>query len=364
MDILNLNIIFFGLNFFKLISTIFCYLKINFKHKKLIIYFICSIGLINHLWFIWSQIVNGDLIYSQFYISPDFIDAPDLFFCSEKSDELNLSNLFDRIIFLDKASNQWKNSSFKSSNQNDLRIENFQFSNQKCLRIISSIKYEKDQFEYTDSTSVIKIYFNRSIIHQQNDTINFLTKTKDTNQFSKISFISFIDVRSLAYMTSISHELYEINFHDKFSLVKNTLSFFNKANALNVDELLKKAIDEFERRQNVEKKKFSFNLKLEKLFEKFSREVEDGDQQLKSKLIKKFTINYLNQQIREDDPSYPDFIFSIIFFKRVILASNSENFTKLILNVMSLFEFWYYANFLELYVYSYKIRDFFIYLKK
>ena len=83
LNLLNIQGNLFSLNFFNLSLMILGYFRLNLKLIKLIklfIYLLCSVGFIFHLWSIYDEIINIEIIFSEHYEVINTIQSPDLIF--------------------------------------------------------------------------------------------------------------------------------------------------------------------------------------------------------------------------------------------------------------------------------------------
>lgn len=377
-DILSIENLIFGLNFLKLSKIISYFLKIKFNIKNFAyflipIIFLCFIGFLCHLFFIFNEIINGELIHGLHYEIPAQIDSPDLVFCfevrtspgeKEALDGYHLENItkdirvdtvFNKIQYLNE-SDDWVSLDNKLDLENDkqIKIDIFFFLNKKCFKIEQRIEYKKRQFDFKDNTEVLKIYFKKNFINQ-NKTVLFFSKKRSTMALSKTADLLFED-----YYYYINHENFKINYKDRFTLIKNPLSIyyylFKEENYLHdVDRYINRLINNFKNQYNLttlnlplEQKNFGYKIN-DQLFEKFYREKQNvTDHKLPGNLNfqRQFALNHIKKEPKslsnnQDNLTKPDFTFSLIFFNRLVSITNRDNLAKLILSMLNALSLWF-----------------------
>lgn len=389
LEILNILSIIFGSNFFKFLMVIFNYLKINFKFYKLLVYLFCTIGFSYHFCFIIDELMNENYIYSQYYKLTDSIEMKYLVFCfvfNNESIDLNhklnykyldkmtkdirTSSLFNRIDYLDKQY-QWTSLDVKlqlNKDQKELNIETYYFLNKKCFEVKYNMKYNQNRLYFEKNyNQVLKIKLNRAFMSEYNLICYFLTRIKNTLQFSKLNYLDFQNHKmNKAYGYAIESEFFEIEFNDKFNLIKNPLSLLYGSNNLNdANQYLNKLVSNFKlicQMQTLNfplnRDKYDSNLEFsEHLFDQYYRQIQnETDYKTPSNL------NYKRQFIINNLDKYPidesdfDIKFSLIFFKRILEITSEDNYAKLLLNILNLFSFWFNFNVLDLHIFIYKIK--------
>lgn len=147
IDILNIQGILFGLNIFKLSMMLYFYFKMKFRLRKekvflFLFYLLCFIGFTYHIFFIFEQVLHGDLIHFIYYNVLSQVEMPDLVFCFELkqiqmdknikltgnylnqlTEELKKEDFFNEIAYLSQ-SNEWVKIDLESKfRSNEIKIK-------------------------------------------------------------------------------------------------------------------------------------------------------------------------------------------------------------------------------------------------
>ena len=379
-DILNVQSILLGQNAFKLLMVVYYLLKFKLKMKgnkyyRFLVYLFCLSGFIYHTYFILDQVANGELIYFVYYNIETSIKMSEIIFCfdlshrrinknykltenylDELSKEIKIESIFEKVKYLNNKSNEWivlKTPNFKNS---EFKIETFYFLDKKCFKIQQDMEYDRDQLNLLQIKDVLKIYFNRTFIHQEDLNIYFFTKINNTMQFSRITNLVFFEkYRRFIYI--INQKSVEQKY-SLFNFIQNPFSFYDDKDDANSYYI--NLMNDFE--QN--KKLRSLKLPLERiksnkeidddLFEQHYKQIENMDHKSTKNLNsqKLFITNSVKKEILLTY-SYPDFRFELNFVKNRILITNEDNFFKLILNLLNVLSLWANLCILDLYVYVY-----------
>ena len=379
LDILNILSILFGLSVFQLLHLIYLLIKIKFKWCLLLIYLLCSIGLTYHIYYILNKVLNEDLIYNQHYeVLKSYKMAENIFcfefnqtlidknyeltgnYLNEITNEMKAETVFNNISYLSK-SNEWISLESKSNYTTDeFKIETFFFVNKKCFKLKQEIEYDWKQFYFENQKNeVLKIYFNRSFIHQDQRVTHLMSRVENTIQFIKID-LNF-KTRYIKFACLIYQEPFELTHDDKFNFIKNPLSLFYGENDVNdPDRYLKRLID-FKRglsTLNLPLEEDAFNNEIDDdLFEQYYLQIQnvtDHQTPAKSNYKRIFATNYYNV---DSDTSKPDLSLHLIPFKKKLTITNSDNFTKLILNLLNAFSTWFGLGVFDLHVYVHLLFD-------
>ena len=207
-DFNNIQCILFGQNVFKLLLTMYCLLNAKYqlrsssKYFLYFIYLICLAGFICHTYFIFDQVLHGELVHYVYYTLENSIRMPEIIFCfnfnqkiidrnykltenylNEATSDLRIETFFESITYLGE-SNKWINlgSNFENSK---FKIETFYFLKKKCFKISLAIEYYRDRFYLLDDKSVLKVYFNYEYLL----SAYFFTKISNTMQFSRFNYL-------------------------------------------------------------------------------------------------------------------------------------------------------------------------------
>lgn len=378
-DMLNIQTIIFGLNCFKLFKIL---LFINFKHKMLLINLICFVGFCFHCWFIFDQIIHAPLVFNQHYKSPKWIDLPEIILCFKYDDssinlvqksnktfmdqfvsDLKIEKVFENVKYLGQSDKWFTLNRENKYSTKDLKIDSIYYNDKKCFLIEKKISYYRKQFYFKPNNQVLKFFFNKSLIYQKSRLISFLTKIIDTKQFSKIISLNFVKYtnKNTNLICSIRQKDFEIIYNDRFNVIKNLFSFFfggSYANSMN--ERLNDLINDFERSYNLKVLDANIHKSNYELDEAVLNDLINKTEQKKknysfvSNYRKRFAINYL--QIKDHADYKPDLTFSIVFLRRVIMITNDESFSNLIINLLNLLSFYCNVGVLDLYFYIEKSK--------
>ena len=374
IDLLNIESILLGMNVLKLFMMFQFILKTKFKFIYLIvIYLICSTGFVYHTYFIFDEILNGELIHHVYYKLENFIKMPEIIFCfnyddskidqnylfnkyylNEITENIRIESLFEYVTYLNK-SNEWI--TLKSNNSNsDFKIDTFYFFGNKCFRMKQEIAYNSNQFYLLENTEVLKIKTNKEI-HKtfSNILFYFFTKASNRLQFSRINELNFFT------NYKISQETTELTRRDRFNYIKNpSLLFYSDNDLDDSNEYLVNLINNFEQ---VFKSKTCYlpsgkkNLNYEindDLFEQYYYQNEKKHnlpvQNLNSKKL--FTKIFFEDIGIDSEEIFkiPNFTFKLSTIKNVIEITNEENLIKLILSLLNALSLWFDVCLLDLHI--------------
>ena len=379
-DILNMQSVLFGQNVFNLLMMVYYLLKIKLKVKEskyylFLIYLICLSGFIYHTYFILDQIANGELLYFAFINIETSMKMPEIIFCfdfdlsqrrnnknykltenylDELSKEIKIESVFEKVEYLNNKSNEWIGLETPNFTNSEFKIETFYFLDKKCFKVQQDMEYDRDQPNLLQIKDVLKIYFNKTFIHQEDLNIYFFTKISNTMQFSRTTnlvFFSSIYLWSFVINQKSVEQQYNI-----FNLIQNPFSFYDDKDDPNF--YFTYLMNDFERN----KKLRTLKLPLEKansnkeinddLFAQYEKTENTVSSSMNSNTIKRFITNNIHREESFAD-SDPDFILELNFLKNKILVTNEDNFFKLILNLLNVLSLWADLCILDLYVYVY-----------
>ena len=392
-ELLNIGGVLFGLNVFGPLMAVRYWFALKNKIFLALIYLVCLTGSTLHLYYIFGVIINGELTSSQYYKQSNQTSLPELMFCitafnitdfyahqltgnylDQVTKELNVKNFFSEIAYLNE-SNVWIK--LKSPNfyeDKNLEMEAFYFANKKCFSLFNQLNYSRHQFFFTDKTEVMRISFNRTMIHRDNRMVYFFTMKPFTMQLYRIITLNFDEASSPSYFIRQGTFKYIIN--DRFEFFRNPLLLFKKdANLNEVDDYNFNLINRFEKTYN----RTTLRLPLERLpltddgnkltrfdlliddglFEEFYRARSEADLNAVSSLNfkRQFILSDLSKKSSDDLDGQqfgsPDLEISLSFFKGVFFFTNSENYIKLILNLLNVLQFWWGLGVLDLYGFNY-----------
>lgn len=382
LEMLNILCIIFGLN----INLIFKAILINNLeydefYKKSLFYVFCIFGFSYHLFFMLNEVLNCELIQSEHYQLLDSIKMNNIIFCfqinrtridlnnklttkySDKiSDDLSMNSIFERIIYLDSG-NEWIELDEKSNYSNkNFKISVFYFSDLKCFQFNQNIEYQLRQFDFRRNKKVLKVVFKEQFANNDDIEVFFLTKIRNTMQFSKMVFLDS-DLNEYLIIQKIS----KIEHNDKFSKFRSFPSFFNgySSESSNDVNYLSNMIQSFKTNFNLKTLSLPMETNSEieleiddgQLFEQYFLQIKNKtDNQLSNLNYKqKIAVNVINSDVNEES-----FSFSLIFFTKMLKVSNDDNnYSKLILNLMSLTSLWLNTGILDLLKYVHQIKRLF-----
>ena len=362
IDFVNIQNILFGQNVLKLLVMAYCFLNAKFKlngtkYYLLLIYFICLSGFAYHAYFTFDQVLNGELIHYVYYTVNDSIKMPETIFCFnldkieidsnfkltknylDDMHNLRIKTVFNKIEYLNK-SNDWIDLDL------EFRIQTFYLLNKKCFKIKQKIEYGRNQFYFFKNKEVLRIYFNRTIIHQQKLKVYFFTKTSDGMQISRMNELVFREKSSSYFRFTTSQQTIEYNHRDKFYFVKNpSLLFKSEADLNDLNDLM----NNFESNYNLRSlylpsKNGNSNIEInDGLFEQYCNQIQNIDYSspLNSNIRKLFIINNLKKEKGLGiNNTKPDFSFDLNFLKNEIKITNEDNIVKLILSLLNVLSLW------------------------
>ena len=157
------------------------------------IYLLCSIGGIWHAYHILHLVISGELVSTRFYELMEQIEMPEISFCfeideilidrnqkltgaylEELTSELTSRRIFRDIFYLNEL-NKWIPFDIN-------QVERFFFLNMKCFKLEIDQVYYRNQFHFLNK--VLKINLKKK--SEINKQVYFMTKSKETKEFSKI----------------------------------------------------------------------------------------------------------------------------------------------------------------------------------
>lgn len=374
-DLFALQGILFGLNVFDLFVIVSHFLRIKSKVWKSLyfafVYTFCGLSLCIHIYLIFDQIINEELIKNQHYELTDSVDAQELRFCfnyeknsirsnanstgndlEEMTNHMRVENVFKRVYYLNKF-NEWirldKKSKFRN---NELSIDVSYFLDKKCFIAKLNLTYEKSQFHFLQTTNIFKADFNLSFLNKHQD-IFFFTNPKEKRQFSKL--IKIKNQNNFKYQ--IKQEIFDIKQNDRFVLIKNPLYLFSSQNYSHLNDpdiYLNNLLNDFKKKHNsttlqlpLERENFDLNIN-DDLFEEFQAQAfADNKMKVNLNYERRFATNYLQMLPNTVTPNDAYFTFSFSFLKKKVLISNAENYAKLILSLVNVLGLWFNFNLLE-----------------
>ena len=398
LDLAGIQSVLFGHNVYCLLTLIYHLLRIRFqiKHHMINLFLIrlcLSVGFLFHVLFIFNNVLNGELLSSQYHEVLESIAMPEVVFCTEANfdqltnhsgdqllnltSDLRAETIFEKFAYLNE-SNDWVERSpqdLVSNAKSKFRIEVFFFLTKKCFNIRLEIEYTKRQFYFSEDSHVLKVKFNETKIRdlkinqtktrprdhpkdpqQKAIQVHFFTMIRSTMQFSKISTLDFSGKRSQI----CNQELLEIKLEDNFSILKNPLLiFYEESDEYDVDQYLMKLLGDFQSTYNsttllmpLEKTRFHLAIN-DRLFHEYWKNVSEQNIVANYNFQRLFPVNFLAERqayIHGYWRSYDtyDFYFSLVFLKKVTIITNEDSWISLILNLLNLLFLWFNLGLLDL----------------
>ena len=377
MDVLTMQSVLFGQNIFELLLIVYCLFntKYQLKNNKYYLYFIyliCLAGFIYNTFFIFDQVLNGDLIRFVYFRIENSIKVPGIIFCfdfseikfnrnikltegylNESTKHISIETVFTNITYLNK-SNDWItfDLNFRIS---ELKVETFYFLDKKCFKIKQGIEYSRDQFYLLDNKEVLKVNFN----YKYKLSAYFFTKIENKMQFSKIEKLFFYKSRFDYSSYTTNQKITELTVNDQFSWIKSPSLLFDEDSFQNdVNKHLAKLMNKFDKNYNLRTLYLPFEIVNsndeinDDLFEQYSTQEIKYKSSLNSNIQKLFITTNIKKETISNFKK-PDFTFELNFIKNKILITNEDNFTKLILNLLNVLSLWFSLCILDLHAYVY-----------
>ena len=390
LNLLNLESIFFGTNATKALTTCFAILRLVFRfkqHKRMFEHFVfvlCLVGFLNHIYIVYKDIVTNELTQSGFYSKNDTFTFPDLVFCFELDQEpdpnykltgsyLNdiskrLESRFRKLSYL--ANGTFVDlDPFSIDESNLFRFKIFIHNDFKCLELSTDLVYYEGDFNFVNDPCALKVHLNDQFRIDDETNVYFLTKKQGSKQFNEIyklelkCFLLMSSCRSF----SVTLEVFDITYLDKFRHLKQPMSLFLEVNDVNnADRYLNKMQSFFRSNFNLSTRSVpfymdDFDLEIDdELFEQYYLQIQNvSDAYLPKNLDNEFrTYNtYINPIDANLDAA--TFEFCPSFFIQRTIITNDDNYAKLIQNFLNTLSLWLNITLLDFD--SYIIRSFTIF---
>ena len=245
LDLVNIQTILWDFKVLKLLTALVFFLKVkvfelHFGSRKLflfLIYLFCLTGFVFHVQFIFNQVQNSRLVFSNYYEELAFQPMPELNFCfrhdgwsqannainstgelpenqtaysshkltgnhlERATHEIRADTVFSSIRYLSNERG-WIELNFSGLHANETRFqmkgvtfERFYFSDKKCLSIRTNQTYHRSRFyfedTFDDSYQVMRINFNRSFVEMKDRLVIFYTRSSDKRYLSDIKFLNY-----------------------------------------------------------------------------------------------------------------------------------------------------------------------------
>ena len=395
LEILSIEILFFGSNvntFLFSISALLKYLfKINQKWLKCFIFSFCFIGFCLHSLMIFHSIVNAPLKDTGLFEEKKAMVYPDFVLCfsfknlknfkieknikltgnhlDSLTSNLTFKNIFEKIIYINKKDEIINLKPNSSNHENlNLKLNTFFISGSKCFEFLIDIKHEKYEFFFRKDAYPLKIYLKKEKLK----TISqYVFRSKFRSKFEK-NFQFLLDLyknTSLIRKYQIKTEEVEIKIEDQFKILKNPLSLLDGNDSKNVDNYLENMRNEFFEEYD------RFSLKFPIYENSFDGQIDDGlfTQFFKQKYNLSNPINQMNFDsdrhffnnfiqtfyLNESEANnQADLEFSPIFFKKITYLTNEEGLGRLAISILNVLSLWYNISPIDLHCYFQHFKHF------
>ena len=392
LDLLSLQSIFFGFTLLQLFWLVYRFTKPRWRLKNrtdkivwFLVCLLCSIGCSLNTIRIDDMIINGELLPTQYYEMAERIQMPAMVFClridqkiidrnhpltgrylESLTRKINVRSIFFNIAYLNE-SNQWTTFDLR-------RVERFFLFNMKCFRVDIDLGYDRNQFHFSDDTQVLKIDFNWMEWNGFDRLVHFMTRSKETKEFSKIVYLHYVqklDNNNYGYGYGLNNR-FQITHESSLYELKDRFSFFRRQFPSLEEGDMGDLHGQLLELQANNPKQTMLNLPLEE--EHFGIEVdEDRFEQLYSVQKKKSgnrrtNLNYqkifIANHLRKFDSDFePDFTFHLVFLRRVVYYTNEVSYATLTLSLINLLSIWLELSVLDLRPYLVRFHEcFLIYL--
>ena len=378
LEILSVEILFFGINvnaiLFSISALLKYLLKINQKWLKLFIFSFCLIGFCLQSLIIFHSILNAPLIDTGFFEEMNLMSYPDFILCFsfknlknfkiEKNIKLTgnhldslasnftFKNIFEKVIYINERDEIINLKPNSSNHENPyLKLQTYFVNGFKCFEFLIKIEHKKYEFYFRKDAYPLKIYLKREnlkIISQ------YLFKSKFRSKFEK-NFQFLLDLyknTSLITKYQIKTELTKIKIEDQFKILKNPLSLLDGSDSKNVDNYLENMRNEFFKEYDRFYLKFpiyekSFDGQIDDdLFTQFFKQKYnlsnpknqinfDSERNIFTNFIQTF---YLNES---EAKNQADLELSPIFFKKITYLTNEEGLGRLTISILNVLSLWY-----------------------
>lgn len=379
LEILNLLGILFGTNapglFALLLLLLRRLVKFEERHKCLFVCF-CLLGFSAHNYLIFREIIQNDLFENAYFEKIKKFDVPNLIFCFEWNEKID-PNVALTGHYLDKLTSHLSYEHFfhsvdyydekdahrffrltNANHSNSLfHFSRFYFLKLKCFELAYKMTYSEDEFLTKPGRFVYFVYFNAS---SQQEYVYVSTKqgnSKEFSPFSKLKIRALGKKGAYFYRYRMKFEVSELVVEDKFEVLKNPSSlFYEKSDINDPTKYLVKMERKFERNYGLATREILlgdedfFGLPIEDdLFEQFYLQVQNISDHLPSSLNTKQTLFKVYTPGVYTHPKFPQFSFTITFFKKVLKVGNEENYTKLVQSLLNALSIWFDLTILELF---------------
>lgn len=242
-----------------------------------------------------------------------------------------------------------------------MEITHFYYLNMKCYEFELKVLFSEKDFYFLPTRNLLGIYFNPEFAERvyESKIIYFLyRKDRTSKQFSN-SFYYLIKTGKYNVTYEVTYEPFKITRLDHFQSLKDLRKLFFKSNQLHdATAYLENLITTFRRRYSLATKEVLLedygddSLEIDDdLFKQLYKEQNKTDQE--SPVDVNFRQNLYNAHNQYNDNPYKKngFLFSVSLGGRKSKISNSENWSKLIVNLLTSMTLWLNTGILEIHTY-------------
>lgn len=387
LDLLTVQSLIFGFTAIQLLT-------IGGKLPLLFVYLVCLFGFSWHTYHVFDLAISSELTPSQFYEAPERMRMPEVLFCfqidtslinesskltghylEQLTSDMTAESIFDHIAYLNDS--KWislsKESGFRDSAA--LQISTFFFLDCKCFNIWLNEIYHRNEFHFSSDPKVLQINFSKHAkdrFHSKVQHTHFMTKSRGKLELSKIAKIA-IDFNES--QISVSHEAQEVAYEDRFNtlkrLFKDPLSLFqDEYDANDVDLFARRLLVGFleahrkvTRNLPIGKSLFKYEID-DRLFEEYFNQTQAVPMRTNFNYRREFAVNHLRTGMKNYVQHNADLVFRLIYVKKVILTTNDDNYTKLLLNLFNVLSSWFGIDTLILPAYLLKFKQIFAIIRR
>ena len=341
------------------------------RKKKLVlvlIYLLCSFGASWHTYQIFQLIVNGELVPTEHYKLINRVPMPVLVFCHQIDEKLIdknhrlTGNYLEQLTSDMTAERTFTNISYLSESNvwsplDVTLVKRFFFLNMKCFRIETDQLYHRDQFHFSTESQVLKVNFSDSP-YTRKGYVHFMTRSKETSEFSKIISLDFQVIYQFSKMYSLTYETSLYEYEDRFSFIRRHFHFHSFQDTDDLKRLLELQDNEYGLRTlNLPMEPNEFGLEFqEDLFEQLHLIHKNRDKLTNLNYKRLFVGHHLIYTRPRRTECGTEFTFNLRFLQRIVHSTNEENFGMLILSLLNVLSIWFDFGVLDLHpalVFSY-----------
>ena len=405
LSIVSLETIFFGSNALGMLSVVLLFFGKIFKFKwyrayNLFIFLLASAGFLYQNFQIFQGIIDSDLNENEFFSKPEQYTLPSPILCFYRTDEIRLDfidenylftgeyldyltkdymtlkQIFSKITFVTIVNNQTHEKSLDLDNLNftssfdfytssELELTHIYYLFLKCFKINLKVGYREEDFFSLRDKTVLKIYFNRTIVNQ----FWYVILVHQQDDFSEIGggfeFLIGQDEK-FRFSYSIEFEMFKIVQKDKFELLKDPRRLFHKkveVNDAKTAETMRKQFKDMYSLTISKPLDRDFDLEVDnELFKQHAKSFLDQATFKSQNFEKKIANTYTNIHRSSTNSNHPDFSFSFSFLVREVEITNNENPSKLVVDVLNTFSLWLNVCILDMGAWLYRMFSFALHL--